>query len=117
MPNGLHAILSNPPYVESGAIAGLQTEVANYDPFVALDGGDDGLDAYRAMLADLDRLSAPGGRVFFEIGIGQAADVGFLAETSGFTATFHRDLGGLDRVIELRRVEGVNVAQDSHKAD
>jgi release factor glutamine methyltransferase len=55
-------VLSNPPYIESAAIPGLMPEVALHEPQAALDGGADGLDAYRAILAELPRLLAPGGR-------------------------------------------------------
>ena len=97
-------ILANPPYIESGAIANLQIEVRKYDPRIALDGGTDGLDSYRTILTDLDRLLAKGGRCFLEIGFGQA---GLLAELAGkydFSTGFHRDLGGIARVMEIGRV-------------
>lgn len=100
---GFDIVLANPPYVESAAIAGLQVEVAIHDPHMALDGGADGLDAYRAIFADLDRLLANGGRGFVEIGFGQARSVAQLAERQGFSTTFHRDLGGIERVAELHR--------------
>jgi release factor glutamine methyltransferase len=100
---GFDIVLANPPYVESGAIAGLQVEVALHDPHMALDGGPDGLDAHRAIFADLDRLMAPGGRTFVEIGFGQAGAVTELAEGQGFSMSFHRDLGGIVRVAELSR--------------
>jgi release factor glutamine methyltransferase len=100
---GFDIVLANPPYVESGTIARLQVEVAIHDPHIALDGGIDGLDAQRAILADLDRLMAQGGRGFVEIGRGQAEAVTALGECQGFSAVFHRDLGGIERVAEFRR--------------
>lgn len=103
---GFDIVVANPPYVESGAIARLQVEVALYEPHVALDGGTDGLDAYREIFADLDRLLAPGGRAFVEIGFRQADGVVELARRQGFSAAFHRDLGGVDRVVELGRLAG-----------
>jgi release factor glutamine methyltransferase len=100
-------VLVNPPYIESGAICGLQVEVSEHDPHIALDGGPDGLDAYRAILCDLDRLLALGGRGFLEVGINQAESVSQLAEKCGFAAAFHRDLAGIERVVELHRVADI----------
>jgi release factor glutamine methyltransferase len=96
-------VLANPPYIESEMIAGLQIEVRNHDPHVALDGGADGLDAYRAILVDLDRLMARRGRSFLEVGFDQGRQVADLAEKHGFSTRFHRDLGGIDRVVEMFR--------------
>ena len=64
-------VLSNPPYICSGDIAGLEPEVARFEPRAALDGGPDGLDAYRALLPEIPPLLAPGGALFLEIGKGQ----------------------------------------------
>jgi len=100
---GFDIVLANPPYVESDVIATLQVEVAVHDPRIALDGGRDGLAAYRAILADLDRLLARGGRGFLEIGFGQAQAVAVLGELHGFSTVFHRDLAGIERAAELRR--------------
>jgi release factor glutamine methyltransferase len=97
-------VVANPPYIRSGAIAGLQIEVARFDPHIALDGGSDGLDAYRSILSDLDRLLSRGGRGFFEIGFDQADAVSLLAEKQGFATGFHRDLAGIERVAEFRRL-------------
>jgi release factor glutamine methyltransferase len=96
-------IVSNPPYVESGAIAGLPVEVKGHDPHVALDGGQDGLGAYRELVPDLGRLLAPAGRVFLEVGAGQAASVARIAVEAGFGAVSHRDLAGVERVLDLVR--------------
>ena len=63
-------IVSNPPYVAHGDIASLAPEVRDYDPALALDGGADGLDGYRAIAADARRLLAPGGRLIVELGSG-----------------------------------------------
>ena len=64
-------VVSNPPYVARGDIASLAPEVRDYDPMMALDGGDDGLAAYRSISADAKRLLAQGGRLFVELGAGQ----------------------------------------------
>ena len=96
-------ILSNPPYIEGAAIAGLMAEVAAHEPRPALDGGADGLAAYRRIVADLPRLLAPGGHAVLELGIGQGSAVAALAAAVGLTAGFRPDLGGIDRAIVLGR--------------
>ena len=100
---GFDLVLANPPYIKTSAIAGLQVEVAGYDPHFALDGGADGLDAYRAILGDLGRLLAPFGRCFVEVGYDQARAVAELGGNHGFSARFHHDLGGIERVVEFHR--------------
>jgi release factor glutamine methyltransferase len=96
-------VVSNPPYVRSGEICGLAVEVTRFDPDMALDGGPDGLAAYRVILARLDAILADRGAAFVEVGAGQAAAIGELAELLGFEAWRHKDLVGIDRVVELRR--------------
>ena len=76
-------ILTNPPYIADGEIAGLAPEVAAYDPPLALAGGADGLDAYRALAPDLRRLLRPGGKAVLEIGCRQAAAVGTILVACG----------------------------------
>ncbi|MFD1333821.1 protein-(glutamine-N5) methyltransferase, release factor-specific, partial [Methylopila musalis] len=97
-------VLSNPPYIPTGDMAGLDRDVRAHDPHAALDGGTDGLDAYRAILADLGRLLAPGGVAVLELGIGQEAEVTETAAAAGFAATgpARRDLGGVARALTLR---------------
>lgn len=94
-------VVSNPPYIPSADIAGLEPEVARFEPRAALDGGRDGLTAYRAILADLPRLLAPEGRAVLEIGLDQNASVGALASASGFAVATHQDLAGIARCLEL----------------
>lgn len=97
-------VLCNPPYVERAAIAGLAPEVARHEPASALDGGPDGLDAYRAVLAGLPALLAPGGRAVLELGQGQRAAVAALAAGAGLDALAARaDLGGVERALVLGR--------------
>jgi release factor glutamine methyltransferase len=97
-------VLANPPYIPRGDIAGLMPEVAAHEPASALDGGPDGLDAYRAILAGLPGLLAPGGRAVLELGIGQAEAVGALAVPAGLAvAGVRADLGGIARAIRLER--------------
>ncbi len=96
-------ILSNPPYIESEVIAGLQAEVRDFDPRLALDGGADGLDAYRVIVPALEAQLRPGGSAFVEIGFDQAGAVTRLAVAAGLATSVHRDLAGHDRVVELTR--------------
>ena len=96
-------ILCNPPYIESAVIAGLMPEVARHEPASALDGGADGLSAYRRIIADLPRLLAPGGVAVLELGAGQQAAVEALAKVAGLTPEACRaDLGGVPRALVLR---------------
>lgn len=97
-------IVSNPPYIKSNVLPELTREVREWDPPLALDGGEDGLDAYRRIIADLDRVLAPGGAVFLEIGYDQSSAVASLLEAAGFVPSFHRDLAGWNRVVEAERL-------------
>jgi len=96
-------VVANPPYIASGEISGLQIEVRDHDPHVALDGGADGFDAIHAILSDLDRILRHGGVGLIEIGVGQAATVKELAEAHGFRCVFKNDLAGIERVALLSR--------------
>ncbi|WP_135210083.1 peptide chain release factor N(5)-glutamine methyltransferase [Vitreimonas flagellata] len=97
-------ILSNPPYIPSADIEGLDPEVAKWEPRLALDGGPDGLDPYRRIIADLPRLLAPTGAFAFEVGKGQAEAVRALAEAQGLTTSTPRlDLAGIPRVVAGKR--------------
>lgn len=91
-------IVSNPPYIPAGEIAGLDREVRDHDPPLALDGGVDGLDAYRALFAVAPRILAPGGALAVEFGFGQVRDVERIARASGLKKIDgERDIGGRDR--------------------
>jgi release factor glutamine methyltransferase len=93
-------LVSNPPYIAHDEIMSLAPEVKNYDPTVALDGGADGLAAYRAIAADAKRLLAPGARMFVELGAGQETAVRDLFTNVGLTAGIARpDLAGIPRVL------------------
>jgi len=93
-------LVSNPPYIAHNEITSLAPEVKNYDPTVALDGGDDGLAAYRAIAADAKRLLAPGARMFVELGAGQEAAVRDLFTNVGLIVGIARtDLAGIPRVL------------------
>jgi release factor glutamine methyltransferase len=101
-------VLSNPPYIESGVVSGLMPEVARFEPRRALDGGADGLAAYRVIIGQLPALLAPGGVAVLELGRGQRAAVQALARAAGFRRVgARRDLGGIERalVIEADRAE------------
>lgn len=91
-------IVSNPPYIRTADIAGLAREVRGHDPMPALDGGEDGLAAYRALAPDIARLLAAEGRFFVEIGEGQGDDVAAIFAGAGLTVgERRRDLGGIER--------------------
>lgn len=93
-------IVSNPPYIASGDIDQLAPEVRDYDPLLALDGGADGLDAYRAIVNDAPRLLAPRGRLIVELGHGQADVVAEIATRAGLSVTALRaDLAGISRAL------------------
>lgn len=93
-------IVSNPPYVARGDIAMLAPEVRNYDPAIALDGGNDGLTAYRAIAAEAPRLLAEGARLIVELGIGQEPAVAALFTNAGLRVTgVRKDLAGIARAL------------------
>ncbi len=93
-------VVSNPPYIARGEIGELAPEVRDYDPRLALDGGIDGLDAYRAIAADAKRLLAPDGRLIVELGDGQEAAVAALFTKAGLRVTSARkDLAGIPRAL------------------
>ncbi|GJD91360.1 Release factor glutamine methyltransferase [Methylobacterium hispanicum] len=93
-------VVSNPPYIATGVIAGLAREVRDHDPPAALDGGADGLAAYRRILAALPERLARGGAALLEIGFDQAGDLDALARDFVRRETV-RDLAGHDRVMIL----------------
>jgi release factor glutamine methyltransferase len=93
-------VVSNPPYVRTEDIDGLDPEVRLHDPALALDGGADGLDSYRAIIAAAPKLLADGAPLVFEVGWDQAVSVADMLGASGFAiAQIGRDLGGHERVV------------------
>ncbi len=97
-------IICNPPYIKSEAISRLQTEVKDFEPKIALDGGEDGLDFYRAFAPKCKKYLKENGKVFFEIGYDQGESVSYLMEKEGFKTEVIKDISGKDRIIkaELR---------------
>jgi release factor glutamine methyltransferase len=97
---GFDLIVSNPPYIPDGDIAGLEDEVARFEPRQALAGGPDGLDCYRALAPQIARLLVPGGEAVLEVGLGQDAMVAALLEQAGLALRgVRRDLAGIARVV------------------
>jgi release factor glutamine methyltransferase len=99
-------IVSNPPYIRSAEIVDLATEVRDHDPIRALDGGTDGLDAYRALVPQAARLLAPGGALVVEAGQGQSGDIEGLMTASGLTLERppKADLAGAARAVAGRNL-------------
>lgn len=95
-----HMIVSNPPYIPGGQIDRLMEEVRRYDPRLALDGGGDGLDFYRRLLADSPRYLLPGGVLLMEIGCGQGDWVLGHMEAGGYRQVrLVKDLSGRERAV------------------
>ena len=97
-------IVSNPPYIPSAEIATLQTEVRDFDPRMALDGGADGLDFYRRLGAQAAAWLRPGGKIMLEFGDGQAAAIQKLFVAPGWSVeTVRADYTQRDRILIARR--------------
>ncbi|WP_064710593.1 peptide chain release factor N(5)-glutamine methyltransferase [Rhizobium bangladeshense] len=95
-----HAIVSNPPYIASKVIHDLAPEVTKFDPVAALDGGPDGLDAYKAIAKDAARFMRPDGVLGLEIGYDQRNDVTAIFEAKGFRCLKSvKDYGQNDRAL------------------
>jgi release factor glutamine methyltransferase len=93
-------VVSNPPYIPSADIETLQPEVRNHEPRLALDGGRDGLDAYRRLAPEIIRVLRPGGMFAVEVGLGQSEDVKALFQAAGAEAlAVHEDLSARPRVV------------------
>ena len=93
-------IVCNPPYIKTSEIASLQREVRDYEPRIALDGGDDGLDFYRRLAKELPRYIAKNGMLMLEVGEGQAAEVLKLFEKREY-AMVVKDYQGVDRILKI----------------
>ena len=94
-------ILSNPPYIPTAEVDTLMEEVRSHEPHLALDGGADGLDVYRQLMADAPDLLKEGGIIAVEVGIHEAADVASLmaAHPRIVRTAMRRDLAGIERVV------------------
>ncbi len=99
-------IVSNPPYIRSRDIAVLANEVRDHDPHRALDGGADGLNAYRALIPQAARLLGPGGALVVEAGRGQSSDIEGLMTAAGLTLAGppRADLAGILRAVAARKL-------------
>jgi release factor glutamine methyltransferase len=98
-------IVSNPPYIRTADIAGLSIEVRDHDPLLALDGGTDGFDAYRALIPQAARLLAPDGALVVEAGHGQSGEIQRLIDAAGLTCERppKADLAGIRRAVAGRK--------------
>ncbi|GAB6083077.1 peptide chain release factor N(5)-glutamine methyltransferase [Desulfuromonas carbonis] len=112
-PGDLHAladgefdlVVANPPYIAATDLAGLMPEVRDFEPQLALDGGSDGLDAYRALARQASKLLVPGGWLLVEVGAGQAPAVQELLAAAGLGELFCRaDYAGIPRVVGGRHI-------------
>ena len=93
-------LVSNPPYIPAGDIPGLDPSVRDFEPRMALDGGADGLDFYRNLAKEWKNALSVGGKIFLEVGIGQADDVLRLLRAQGFgDLEITKDLNGIPRVV------------------
>lgn len=93
-------IVSNPPYIETAVIGTLQEEVRLHDPYIALDGKEDGLYFYRRIISEAGKYLKTQGKLMFEIGCDQAEAVEELMKNAGYEQiTVKKDLAGLDRVV------------------
>ncbi len=100
-------IVSNPPYIAAGEIAGLDPEVRDHDPRLALDGGADGLDFYRRLASGAGEHLRTGGRLMVELGDDQEAAVQTLFEASGWTVeAIEKDYSGRTRILIAKRLDG-----------
>jgi release factor glutamine methyltransferase len=95
-------VLSNPPYIPTADLATLMPEVAAHEPRAALDGGESGLTAYRAIISALPRLLSPSGMAVLELGIGQFDAVAAIARAANFGSEARFDLSGTARAMILR---------------
>ncbi len=97
-------VISNPPYIPTADIASLSPEVRRHDPMAALDGGRDGLVAYRAVSEETLRLLTPDGAAFWELGVGQLEDVSAITSGVGLEVCgVYPDLAGVPRVLKVKQ--------------
>ena len=92
-------IVSNPPYIPSGDIDGLDEEVKKHDPILALDGGADGLNFYRAIIDKAPAKLVKNGRIYLEVGINQAQDIKKLLQKNFKDIRIVKDYNKIERVV------------------
>jgi release factor glutamine methyltransferase len=98
--NSYDLIISNPPYIPSDEIITLSKTVKNFDPLISLDGGQDGLECYKEIAQDINRVINKNGRVILEIGYNQAHDVVKIFESKEFKLLkIYNDINGLNRIL------------------
>jgi release factor glutamine methyltransferase len=103
---GFDLAIANPPYLVTAEIATLAPEVARFEPRLALDGGPDGLRAYRALGPEIARLLRPGGWALLEVGAGQADRAAAILAQSGLDEQArHADLGGVERCLVMAKAK------------
>ena len=99
-------IVSNPPYVTTKEMAALDVSVWAYEPHLALEGGEDGLDFYRAIVKNFDAALRPGGTFCFEFGLGQETALEAILQAAGLEEiTFRKDLRGVVRAVRAKKPE------------
>jgi len=96
---GVTALISNPPYIPTGELAGLQAEVRDFEPREALDGGEDGLECLRVLVQDGPEVLTQGGFIALEVGDGQASTVVELMQVGFENVEVHKDYAGRDRIV------------------
>lgn len=102
--NRFDMIISNPPYIADKEILTLEPEVKDFEPMMALSGGDDGLAAYRMLMPQIQRCLMPDGVAVLELGLGQADDVSQLAKSAGLSVvTIRADLAGVPRAMVINQ--------------
>jgi release factor glutamine methyltransferase len=102
------AVISNPPYIPASVIPTLSPEVL-FEPHRALDGGDDGLDFYRAITKNAKKALNDGGFILYEVGIGQAEDVAAIGAEYGYSAEIFPDLSGISRAVLLKKINSKGI--------
>ncbi|MCL1920600.1 MAG: peptide chain release factor N(5)-glutamine methyltransferase [Kiritimatiellaeota bacterium] len=103
-PGSVDVLVSNPPYIATAVVNALPPHIRDHEPRLALDGGADGLDVFRALVLDAVMVLKPGGELFFEIGNDQGPALRNMLEGSGFTdVRIHKDYAGLDRFATARQ--------------
>ena len=106
-PEGFDLIVTNPPYIRSGDLAGLALEIREWEPISALDGGEDGLDYYRRIASDCGRYLAAAGQILLEIGDGMGEAVRRIFIRAGYEMPMIiRDYAGKERVLAIRKITG-----------